>query len=737
MDSIHVTISRPRPRRSGPERIDRPYPAAPRLDLVEVLHGREVADPYRWLEDPEDPRTTKWADQQDRLFAEHREGMTALPRMRDAMRDLLAAGWVSAPAWRGGRQFFMRRSAGQEHAVLLVTEADGTERVLVDPMLADPTGRTTLDAYQPSQEGDLLAYQLSTGGTEESVLRVMRVDTGEVVDGPIDRLRYSSVAWLPGGRAYYYVRKLDPALVPEGEAQYHRRVWLHRVGTDPAEDRLIFGDGRDKRNYYNAAVSLGGRWLTVSSSTGTAPRNDLWIADLWEGGDDEAERDARLDSPRFRALQEGEDAFTQVRFGRPGTAHEDRVYLCTDRDAPQGRICVTTAGDLSYENWRDLIPQDPEAVLEDYTVLDGPLMSRPLLLTRWTRHAVSEITVHDLDSGDLEDTVPMPGLGSASTLATRPEGGHQAWFGYTDFTTPRGVYCYDGRSGQVRRWAAAPGLVNVPAVTTRQVCYSSADGTTVRMFVIAPATAAGPTSGPDRPRPTVLNGYGGFGVSLAPGYSAPMLAWVESGGVYAVANIRGGGEEGERWHRAGMLENKQNVYDDFHAAADWLTANGWTTPDRLGIHGGSNGGLLVGAALTQHPEKYGSVVCSAPLLDMVRYEQFGLGATWALEYGSAADPEQFDWLLSYSPYHRVTEGTDYPAVLFTVFDGDTRVDPLHARKLAAALQHAGTGRRPVLYRREAGVGHGARALSLAIELCADTLAFHAAHLEQPSSEPRA
>ena len=253
----------------------------------------------------------------------------------------------------------------------------------------------------------------------------------------------------------------------------------------------------------------------------------------------------------------------------------------------------------------------------------------------------------------------------------------------------------------------------------RQIEYTSADGTTVRMVLVAP------TKEPDRPRPAVLYGYGGFGVPLTPGYSAGLLAWVEAGGVYAVANLRGGSEEGEDWHRAGMREHKQNVFDDFHAAAERLIADGWTTPGQLSISGGSNGGLLVGAAMTQRPELFAAVVCSAPLLDMVRYEQFGLGETWSDEYGTAQDAEELGWLLSYSPYHHVRDGVDYPATLFTVFDGDTRVDPLHARKMAAALQHATSGDRPILVRREQDVGHGARALSRTIALSVDTLAFSA------------
>jgi len=271
-------------------------------------------------------------------------------------------------------------------------------------------------------------------------------------------------------------------------------------------------------------------------------------------------------------------------------------------------------------------------------------------------------------------------------------------------------------------WANAPGTVVVPSVSTQQVVYSSKDGTPVHMFVISPSTT------PDKPRPTILYGYGGFGLPLSPGFSASILAWVEAGGVYVVTNLRGGGEEGEQWHRDGMLGNKQNVFDDFHAAAEYLIAHGWTSPSQLGISGGSNGGLLVGAALVQRPDLYRSVVCSAPLLDMIRFETSGLGATWNVEYGSAAIAEEFQWLRAYSPYHHVSEGTHYPAVLFTVFDQDTRVDPMHARKMCAALQHANTGDHPILLRRESDVGHGARSLSRSIGLTVDTLAFTAHEL---------
>jgi prolyl oligopeptidase len=697
-----------------------PYPSAERLELVERLHGHDVADPYRWLEDPADPRTVAWSDAEDELFAEQAAGWPGRQALADRVRELLSAGVVGVPIWRGNRRFFVRREGNQEHGVLLTVDqadgVDGPERVLVDPVALDRTGLTTLDAWQPSVEGDLLAYQLSEGGTEESVLRVLDVVTGEQVEGPIDRARYSPVAWLPGGKGYYYVRRLDPAQLPENERQYHRRAWFHRIGSDPATDVEIFGTGLDIRSYYGVAVSRDGRWLTVSAATGTAPRNDVWIAPL-TGPDGSAVDPA---APSLSEVAVGFDAHVGTYVGRDG-----RLYVATDLDAPRGRLAVTSPSDPGPQTWRDLLPEDPEAVLEDYVLLDGPeLADQPLLLASWTRHAVSEISVHELATGERlpgdRASVALPGIGSVGGLVGRPEGGHEMWFTYTDHTTLPHVYRYDGRNGSVTLFSSPPGVVeSVPDVVTRQAAYRSQDGTTVRMFVLTRADAA------DGPRPAILYGYGGFGVSMTPGYSASILAWVESGGVYAVANLRGGSEEGEAWRRAGMLGEKHHVFEDFHAAAEKLVADGWTTTQQLAISGGSNGGLLVGVALTQRPELYAAVTCSAPLLDMIRYEKFGLGATWNVEYGSTDDPEQLGWLLSYSPYHHVSEGVDYPAVLFTVFDGDTRVDPMHARKMCAALQHATSGNRPILLRREKDVGHGARALSRSVDLAADTLAFTA------------
>ncbi len=686
------------------------YPPARRLELTEDLFGHQVSDPYRWLEDDADAERAGWLAAQAGLSGSYLEGLHGRDRLAAQVRDLLSVGSAGTPAWRGERSFFTRRIPGAEHGVLFTRLGDGSAEVLIDPMAIDPSGLTTLDAWQPDKEGRLLAYQLSEGGDEESLLRVMDVATGALVDGPVDRCRYSNVAWLPGGKAFYYTRRLPPDAVPDGESQYHRRVYLHQVGTPADEDTLIFGEGRDKTDYYNVSVSRDGRWLAISASRGTAPRNDLWIADL-------SESDAA--SPDLRVIQEGADAQTGVRVGRDG-----QLYVFTDSGAPRSRIAVTDPADPAPATWRDLIAEDPEAVLRGYAILDGAELDRPVLLASWTRHAISEITVHDLATGERLGQVPLPGMGTVGGISERPEGGHDAWFTYTDYTTSSAVLRYHARTAEVTTWATAPGSAEVPAVTTRQVTYRSKDGTAVRMLVISSGDA---TAGPKGPRPAILYGYGGFDISLTPAYSPNVLTWVSAGGVYAIANLRGGSEEGEEWHRAGMLGRKQNVFDDFPAAAETLIRDGWTTPGQLAISGGSNGGLLVGVALTQRPELCAAVICSAPLLDMVRYERFGLGQTWNVEYGTADDPEQLGWLLSYSPYHHVTPGTAYPAVLFTVFTNDTRVHPVHAYKMCAALQHATSPGRPVLLRAEAQVGHGARAVSRMAELAGDTLAFAARH----------
>ena len=676
------------------------YPSAARSDVADNYHGTVVPDPYRWLETADSPQTSSWVAGQGELMDAERSTWQSRDGFAERMQQLLGAGTISPPYYRGERTFFMRRSPGEQFASLLVSE-NGIERVLIDPMALDPEGLTTLDGWQPSKEGDRITYQISEGGTEESVLYVMDVATGETIDGPLDRCRFSPIAWLVGGEAFYYVRRIAPELLPESEQNFHRRVYLHYVGSD--EDILVFGAGMNMTNYYGVHVSLDGRWLEVSAAEGTEPRNDLWVADL---------RTCSPERPAFTLIQGDVDAQTSLSFARDG-----RIFVTTDLDAPRARLAIANPNDLSQ--WTDFIAQDPDAVFDSFAVLDGDELEIPLVMVAKTRHGVSELAIHRADDGSFIEEVPLPGAGSTSGPIEHIDGGPVIWFVYTDHVTVPHVYQYDARTREVTLFASPPGAVEVPEVQSSLVTYTSSDGTEVRMFIISP------TAKPDRPRPTVLYGYGGFGISMTPGYSAATLAWVEAGGVWAVACLRGGGEEGEDWHRDGMLDKKQHVYDDFHAAAQYLADQGWTTPEQLAIYGGSNGGLLVGAAITQQPQLFNAVVCVAPLLDMVRYVTSELGPTWTVEYGDPDDPEQFNWLINYSPYHCVKEGTDYPATMIAVFDNDTRTDPMHGRKMAAALQHASSGSRPILLRTESNVGHGARSMSKSIEESAETLAFMA------------
>ncbi|TFV71078.1 S9 family peptidase [Blastococcus sp. CT_GayMR19] len=682
------------------------YPDAPRLDLVEDLHGHRVADPYRWLEDPADPRTEAWSRAQDALTADLLGALPLREEFASRLEKLVHAGAVGVPVWRGERAFSTRRDPGQEHAVLRVREADGTERVLLDPMALDPDGTTTLDAWSPSWEGDRLAYQVSTGGDEESRLHVLDVASGTLIDGPVDRCRYSPVAWLPGGEELFYVRRLPPEDVPAGEEQFHRRVWRHRVGAPADTDVLVHGEGSDPTTYFGVHTSRDGRWLVVSGAAGTAPRDDVWIADLAGNGE-------------LREFQVGVDAQTAAWVARDG-----RLWLMSDRGTPRWRLAVADPADPATwapEFWQDVVPQQPDAVLSDVALVDAPDGTLQVLAV----HAVDATDRLSVWAGNGSGRVAEVGglgVGSVSGVGSRPEGGTEAWIGYTDYATPPSVLRWDaGSPTALSSWEEADVAGDVPELAVIETHATSPDGTPVHVFVLSGS------GNPDAPRPAVLYGYGGFNVSLTPAYTAQALAWVAAGGVWAVANLRGGSEHGEEWHRAGMRERKQNSFDDFAAAGEHLVAQGWTTHQQLAVMGGSNGGLLVGATLTQRPDLAAAVVCSAPLLDMVRYERFGLGRTWNDEYGTAEDPTELGWLLGYSPYHAVREGTAYPAVLFTTFESDTRVDPLHGRKLAAALQHATASEAPVALRRETSVGHGARAVSRTVGLAADQLAFLAAH----------
>ncbi len=667
------------------------YPHARRDDVVDDYHGTKVPDPYRWIENPENNADlTAWLEAQDALCQPWLAALPDKAKWRAAQARLLP-GSISAPGVRGDRLYFMRREPGEQHAKFFLREADGTEKVLFDPTALDPTGLTTLDVATISPDGNLMVIGTSSGGDEDTAVSVMDVATLDTIDGPIERTRYTSIGWFADSTGFFYVRRLTPE-------PFNRRVFRHVIGTSIDDDELIFGEGRDPSTYYGVDVSTDGRWLLVTAAIGTEPRNDLYIADLEAEG-------------ALRPVIEGVDAET---YG--DVVHGD-LFLVTTLDAPKKRLVKTDPSDPAPATWVNVVPE-ADGVLSFAGVTDGGIV-----IAREV-HAITEVEILNPSTGETTP-VALPGAGTAIVMDQRDHSAN-AWITYTDYVTPGTILHVGLDTGAVSTWATAPGAKPPSSdVLTQQAVYQSHDGTDVRLFIVSKGDASG------GPRPTILYGYGGFNIAMSPAYSSLAQAWVDAGGVYAVACLRGGSEEGEAWHRAGMRENKQNVFEDFIAAARYLKDEGWTTTEQLGIMGGSNGGLLVGATLTQWPDEMAAVICSAPLLDMLRYELFGLGITWNDEYGKANDPTEFQWLYGYSPLQNVREGVAYPSVLFTSFDNDSRTDVMHPRKMCAALQYATASdpdAKPILFRRESDVGHSVRSTDRTLDLGADELGYFAHQL---------
>ncbi|MDA8369497.1 MAG: prolyl oligopeptidase family serine peptidase [Nocardiopsaceae bacterium] len=658
---------------------------------VDTVHGVPVADPYRWLEDPDSAATRRWLAEQDREFTRAAAGWPLRGRLAADIRRLVATDLWSPPVHRGGRVFATRRAAGADHPVLLVI-GGGTEHVVFDPAADDPSGRTTLDAWEPSPDGLLVAVQTSTGGTERGALRVLSTDTGLPVEEPIRGVRYSHVAWLPGPGAFYYVRRDD------GDGR--RGVWLHRI----AEGRGHRGDVLVRPCTGARTVPgvrlLRDRWLVVTESHGTGHRNDLWIADI-SGG--------READPPWREVHAGRDIESEPDMGPDGL-----LYLRTTLEAPRRRICAADPGAPGPAHWREVVPEAPDSTLDGFAAT-----GTELLIAR-TRMGISEVSAHDPRDGSLLRRVDLPGEGMVTRPAASGDDG-SAHFCYADVATQQTVLALPPGTTRPRPWPPGADPPAPPRVRRRTVRCRSADGTLVPVTLFS--TAAHDESGP-----TILHAYGGFGRPRQFGFSATVLAWLLAGGRYAVAHVRGGGDAGREWHMRGARRNKIRSVEDLIAAGDALVAAGYCTRGQLCLSGGSAGGLLVLAAAMLRPDLCSAVIASAPLADMARFERLGLGSMWTREFGTAADPDDFAALMSYSPYHRALagHGQRYPAVLITGFHGDTRTDAAHARKMCAALRAAAAPAVPVLLRYEHGVGHGPRSVTRAIELAADAHAFAAA-----------
>lgn len=626
-------------------------PPAPRGEEFEVLHADRVADPYRWLErDGDDTRS--WTEAQN---ARTRAALSDLPgraHFEPRLRALLGVGLLGTPRPVGDRVFYERRAPGARQAVLYVRE-NGTERPVIDPNALDPDALIALDWWYPSPDGALIAYGLSRGGSEMSTLHVSDVRTGAALPDVIPHTQRARVSW--SGNGFYYTVHPAPGSVPAGDELYFTRIRYHALDTDPAADALVFGEGLPKESMLGVEADAKGRWVVLSAAQGWT-RNDLFLL----------AREPGSDGPR--AMIQGADGLSQP------TLAGGRIWIRTNVGSPNYRIDV--ADPAAPDRWRTVVPEGPWPI-ESFDVTKSHLVIHTL------EHATSRLSIWSHD-GVRERGVrldPFVSLLAGSPFAD-PESDR---FGYTvdSFACPAVAYAGDAATGESERIAAvAPAAgFDAGAIVVDQDRYRSKDGTLVPMFLVHRRDLR-----PTGDVPTILNGYGGFNISRTPAYSGTVASWAEAGGLYVVANLRGGAEYGERWHRAGMRGNKQNVFDDFAGAAESLVARGWTSREHLGISGGSNGGLLVGAALTQRPELFAAVACAVPLLDMLRYQHFLIARLWIDEYGSSEDAEQYRWLRAYSPYQNVQPGTRYPAVLFTTAEGDSRVDPGHARKMAALMQ---------------------------------------------------
>jgi prolyl oligopeptidase len=660
--------------------------------IVDVLHGVSVPDPYRWLEDATAPEARDWIDRQN---AHTRAVLDAVPgRERIAARldELLAIGYLDTPAPVKGRTFYMRRDGRQNQAVLYVRDVrTGPERALIDPNALAADGTVALDWWYPSRDGRLLAYGLSRNGSEQSTLYVRDVASGADLPDVIDRTRACAVAWLPDGSGFYYTRYPAPGTVPAGEENYHRHVFLHLLGTPPESDVEVFGAGRAAEDWPDVRLSPDGRWLVVTVSQGWV-KSEVYFTDR------------HRPEPSFAPLVEGVPALFHV------TVRNDRFYVHTNDGAPRYRLFRVDPERPARADWVEIMPESED-------VFEGAAAVGDHLLAQFMVRASSRLRWFDRDGNFLRE-IDLPGIGSLTGLGAEWDG-DELFFGFQSYVLPQTVYHLDLKGGEISLWGQVEADIDFSAYEVRQQTYASRDGTLINVFL---AHRRGLVL--DGNNPTLLYGYGGFNVSLTPSFSASRFALLERGGVLAIANLRGGGELGEAWHQAGMLANKQSSFDDFLAGAEWLIAQKYTCPQRLAIMGGSNGGLLVGAALTQRPELFRAVVCQVPLLDMIRYHKFLIARLWVPEYGSADDPEQFRWLYAYSPYHRVKAGTAYPAVLLATAESDTRVDAFHARKMTAALQAASSSGLPTLLRLETQAGHGAgKPRGKVVEELTDTYCF--------------
>jgi prolyl oligopeptidase len=660
-------------------------PSTARDAVVENLHGVKISDPYRWLEDQQSPQTRAWIEMQNKHTQSILSTLPGRDTLEQQVSDLMKVDTVTTPHEEGGRYFFSKRRADQELFVLYIRKGlAGTDEVLVDPHPLSSDHSISVGLADVSPDGRLAVYQVRRGGEDETVIKLRDLDTRKDLPDELPRAKYLSVSLKHDKSGVFYSRQLERG----------SRVFFHASNTSASTDRAIFGEGYGPDKILSTSISDDGRYLIIHVLYGSsADQTEVWFQDLARNG------------PILALVKD-----IPARFIAYAVGHQ--VFLHTNWKAPNSRVLSFDLTNSGQDHWREIVPES-SAVIETLSPAGGKLF------VNYLENARSQLRVFGADGKDMGE-IELPSLGTISGVSGRWRS-DDAFFEFSSFHMPPTIYRYNVATNHREVWAR----INVPVESDRfevkQVWYQSRDGTSVPMFILHLKGIR-----LDGSRPTLITGYGGFDISLTPTFSQEAVVWAERGGVFALPSLRGGGELGENWHRAGMLANKQNVFDDFIAAGEWLIREGYTNPSKLAIVGRSNGGLLVGAALTQRPDLYRAVVCGYPLLDMLRYQRFLVARYWVPEYGSSEDPSQFRYLYAYSPYHHVEKGANYPAVLFMTGDSDTRVDPLHARKMAALLQWAtaSNASRPVLLHYDTKAGHsGGLPLNKQIADMTDELSF--------------
>ncbi|HVI97716.1 MAG TPA: prolyl oligopeptidase family serine peptidase [Sphingomonas sp.] len=673
------------------------YPPTQREDVSDELFGVTVADPYRWLETDvrESDRVRAWVEAENAVTDAYLDALPGRAALATRMRALFDYERFGVPVKKGGRYFYQHNSGLQNQPVLYVRETlDGEGRVLIDPNQWAEDGATALAEWLPSEDGTRLLYAVQDGGTDWRTVHLMNIATGEVAADAVRWVKFSNFAWAKNGAGFFYSRFPAPAAHAEYQAlNLNHAIYFHTLGTDQAQDRLVFSTPDRPRLNSVAEITDDGNWLLVTSSEGTDDRYELTVIDLTQ--------------PRMtkRVIVRGLENHWSLA-GNLGST----FYFVTDTNAPRRRIVTMDVASMTRQ-LKEIVPQD-EAVLEGAAIVGGVLLAQYLVDVK------NEVRRFDL-KGKALGTIALPGIGSVAGFGGEADDS-ETFYAFTSFATPTTIYRYDIGADESMVWAAPRVDFDPEDYAVEQTFFTSKDGTRVPMFVV------GRKDLPAEPQPTILYGYGGFNIPVAPAFSTARLAWIEQGGVFAVANIRGGGEYGKEWHEGGRLANKQNSFDDFIAAAEHLIAQRLTERHKLAIQGASNGGLLVGAVVNQRPELFAAALPAVGVMDMLRFDRWTAGRYWVDDYGSPAEEAAFRTLFAYSPYHNIASGRAYPAILATTADTDDRVVPAHTFKYVAALQHADVGDKPHLVRIETRAGHGSgKPTDKIIEEAADTWAFAA------------